>query len=269
MARRVLSALVLSGICLCAADNRPYVASCPEDQKEFDRQLRYHSGELKATERIVNARSYNQRAEAYCRWTSGMASNPLMGMTGTGMTGEELEAYYEKLLVNESATREEEQIRQHDLEVLQRVTAEYEGDVHQCKLELLNGYGKIPSDEQLAGRLNYHKGEIEDIRAHGPNRRSACKPAPEPENSMPVLISKVEPEYSAQARAAKYSGSVLVGFDVGPDGNVTNVRVIRPLGLGLDEKAIEAVGRWKFRPGRKAGEAVTMTANAEVSFRTF
>jgi TonB family protein len=55
--------------------------------------------------------------------------------------------------------------------------------------------------------------------------------------------------------------------EVDPDGKTTNIRVVRSLGHGLDEKAIEAVRKWKFRPGFKDGKAVTAAATIDVNFR--
>lgn len=85
--------------------------------------------------------------------------------------------------------------------------------------------------------------------------------------SMPQLVLKVEPEYSEEARKAKYSGTVLLSIVVDEHGLPRDIRVIRPVGLGLDEKAIEAVSKWRFRPGLKGGRAVAVQANIEVSFR--
>jgi TonB family protein len=85
--------------------------------------------------------------------------------------------------------------------------------------------------------------------------------------SAPSLISKVEPEYSEEARKAKYQGLVLLYVEVDPNGRAQNVRVLRSLGLGLDEKAMEAVKRWRFRPGMKDGRPVTVVATVEVNFR--
>jgi len=87
------------------------------------------------------------------------------------------------------------------------------------------------------------------------------------EVSAPVLISKIEPEYSEEARKAKYSGSVLLSIVVDQNGLPRDIRIVRPLGLGLDQKAIEAVMRWRFRPGMKGGRAVPVQAQVEVSFR--
>jgi TonB family protein len=85
--------------------------------------------------------------------------------------------------------------------------------------------------------------------------------------SAPVPIYKVEPEYSEEARKAKFQGTVVLAIVVDETGKVTNVRVLRPLGMGLDEKAIEAVTKWRFRPGYKDGKPVPVMANVEVNFR--
>lgn len=83
----------------------------------------------------------------------------------------------------------------------------------------------------------------------------------------PSVLYKVEPEYSEEARKAKYQGTVVLYVEVDPAGHPRNLRVLRSLGLGLDEKAIEAVEKWKFRPGFKDGRAVTVAAQIEVNFR--
>jgi TonB family protein len=85
--------------------------------------------------------------------------------------------------------------------------------------------------------------------------------------TAPGLLFKSEPEYSEEARAAKFQGTVLLYIEVAPDGTAQNIRVTRPLGLGLDEKAIESVRRWKFKPGMKDGQPVTVQATIEVNFR--
>lgn len=87
------------------------------------------------------------------------------------------------------------------------------------------------------------------------------------EVSAPILVSKVEPEYSEEARKAKFSGAVLLSLVVGADGVPRDIHVVRQLGLGLDEKAIEAVMKWRFRPGMKGGRPVATQATVEVTFR--
>jgi len=85
--------------------------------------------------------------------------------------------------------------------------------------------------------------------------------------SLPVPITKPEPEYSEEARKAKYQGSVTLQIVVNEKGEPTEIRVVKKLGLGLDEKAIEAVSKWRFKPGMKDGKPVAVIATIEVSFR--
>ena len=85
--------------------------------------------------------------------------------------------------------------------------------------------------------------------------------------SAPAVILKVEPEYSEEARKAKFQGAVVLALIVDEKGNPREIRVVRPLGLGLDQKAIEAVEKWRFRPGLKDGKAVPVQATIEVNFR--
>ena len=85
--------------------------------------------------------------------------------------------------------------------------------------------------------------------------------------TSPTLPKKVEPAYSDEARKAKHSGFVILAVEIDASGQVTNVKVNRSLGLGLDEKAVEAVRQWKFSPGRKDGKPVSVQAQVVVTFR--
>jgi len=87
--------------------------------------------------------------------------------------------------------------------------------------------------------------------------------------SAPKAIYSPDPEYSEEARKAKYQGVCVVTLIVGPDGKPRDVRVARSLGLGLDEKAIEAVNQWKFDPAQKDGKPVAVAINVEVTFRLY
>ena len=82
----------------------------------------------------------------------------------------------------------------------------------------------------------------------------------------PKEIFSPEPEYSEEARKAKFQGTCVVQLVVGPDGVPHDMRVVRTLGLGLDEKAIEAVQKWRFEPGKKDGVPVATLVNVEVQF---
>ena len=83
----------------------------------------------------------------------------------------------------------------------------------------------------------------------------------------PVLLARTEPEYSEEARKAKFQGTVVLTIVVDEKGNPRDIVVSRPLGLGLDEKAVEAVAKWRFRPGFFNGKAVAVRASVEVNFR--
>lgn len=85
--------------------------------------------------------------------------------------------------------------------------------------------------------------------------------------SPPVLLWKIEPEYTEAARRAKIQGTVELRLEVDMRGQTRNISVRRGLGLGLDECAVEAVKRWRFRPGYRNGKPLVTTALVEVSFR--
>jgi TonB family protein len=85
--------------------------------------------------------------------------------------------------------------------------------------------------------------------------------------SAPQLVFKVEPEYSEEARKAKFQGTVVLYVVVDEKGLPRDLKVVRPLGLGLDQKAIEAVQKWRFKPGQKDGHPVAVSAQIEVNFR--
>ncbi|MBZ5609536.1 MAG: TonB family protein [Acidobacteriia bacterium] len=85
--------------------------------------------------------------------------------------------------------------------------------------------------------------------------------------SPPRIVSKVDPEYTDEARAAKYEGTVVLFVELDPDGIARNIQVVKSLGLGLDDKAIAAVSQWRFNPAQKNGEPVTVQATIEVNFR--
>ncbi len=84
--------------------------------------------------------------------------------------------------------------------------------------------------------------------------------------TAPVAIHKAEPEYTQAARDAGLQGEVWLTVVIDEKGVPTEIVVKRSLGLGLDEKAIEAVRKWRFKPAMKSGEPVTMNVTIAVSF---
>jgi protein TonB len=87
--------------------------------------------------------------------------------------------------------------------------------------------------------------------------------------SAPRVLFDPSPEYSEEARKAKFQGTSVVSLIVGPDGLPRDIHISRSLGLGLDEKAIEAVKQWKFAPAEKDGKAVAVEISVEVDFHLY
>jgi len=83
------------------------------------------------------------------------------------------------------------------------------------------------------------------------------------------VIYDPDPQYSEEARKAKYQGTVVRWAVIGPDGRPRELRAARSLGMGLDEKAIEAVKLWRFEPAMKDGRPVAVQINIEVNFRLY
>jgi TonB family protein len=84
--------------------------------------------------------------------------------------------------------------------------------------------------------------------------------------SAPVVVHSVDPEFTAEARTANFQGSVSIQLIVDSQGNPQNVRVVRHLGMGLDEKAIEAVRQYRFKPAMYEGHPVAVQLVIDVDF---
>jgi TonB family protein len=87
--------------------------------------------------------------------------------------------------------------------------------------------------------------------------------------TQPRLLSKVDPQFSEQARAAKFSGVVLINLIVDINGLPQNVHVLRGVGMGLDESAVAAVKQYTFLPAMENGKPVPVGLNVEVNFQIF
>lgn len=83
----------------------------------------------------------------------------------------------------------------------------------------------------------------------------------------PKVVSKVEPNYTDNARQAKIEGQVVLSLEVTPQGRAKNIRVTKSLDNGLDQQAIAAIEKWRFAPGVKDGKPVRVVATIEVNFR--
>ena len=128
---------------------------------------------------------------------------------------------------------------------------------------------KINSTRDAVAKLDYRPGHYADKSfglPGGAGNVTADQTLP-PGVTYPELLRKVEPEYSEGARKAKFQGHVSLNVEIDPAGLVSNIQVIRSLGMGLDEKAIEAVRQWKFKPAMKDGKPFTVQVEVGVDFR--
>jgi TonB family protein len=97
----------------------------------------------------------------------------------------------------------------------------------------------------------------------------ACALEPEHNVTMPHAIFMPNPEYSEQARKKKINGTVVVSLTVAVDGTTRDIKVVKGVGYGLDEKAVAAVNRWKFSPALKDGQPIEKEITVEVAFRLY
>ena len=101
-----------------------------------------------------------------------------------------------------------------------------------------------------------------------PSLHGASKsPAQPAQFTAPKLLDKREPEFSQAARDAGVSGTVILSFIVDPDGIPRQVTIVRPIGFGLDDKAVEALKHWRFAPATLNGKPVNAAASADLNFR--
>lgn len=84
--------------------------------------------------------------------------------------------------------------------------------------------------------------------------------------TKPTVIHREDPEFSEEARKAHFPGEVIVAIEVDAAGKVIHPRVVKSLGMGLDEKALEAAAKWTFHPGKLNGKPVTTRATISMTF---
>jgi TonB family protein len=143
--------------------------------------------------------------------------------------------------------------------LIRRVALTCPGEGRDCSIKLL------PAAAAVFAELN----------SVPPNTHFASEPLPGAPGTYrvgggvtaPVPIYRLEPMYSKEATKQKIQGTVVLHIEVDPTGHPRNIKVMRGLRYGLDEKAIEAVSQWEFRPGMKDGKPVTVIATVEVNFR--
>ena len=87
--------------------------------------------------------------------------------------------------------------------------------------------------------------------------------------SVPRPLTQVDPEFDSAARALRFSGIVLINLIVDAAGKPTQLQILRPAGLGLDERALAAVSQYTFQPAMENGSPVPVELNIEVNFQRF
>jgi TonB family protein len=87
--------------------------------------------------------------------------------------------------------------------------------------------------------------------------------------SAPSVLYSPDPEYTEEARQAKYQGICVLWLVVGPDGRPRDIKVTRSLEMGLAQKAVESVRQWKFEPAKKDGQPVAVQIIVQVAFKLY
>ena len=139
----------------------------------------------------------------------------------------------------------------------------------------MESYAKLLTSEDRQGEAEILLDQAKPIRQAQIDRISTHTTATTADSAVrvghgvmaPTLASKQEPEYSVDALSAKLQGTVLLGVTIGTDGLAHDLKLMRSLGFGLDEKAAEAVAQWQFKPASRDGAAVPVMATIEVNFR--
>ncbi len=132
---------------------------------------------------------------------------------------------------------------------------------------LLNGQ---PTEVETTITVNYKLDDPRDSQSQDDESASGVVPRKIGGGvSAPVLIYSVLPEFSEQAKQDKVGGIVLVHLWVDERGRPGHVSVLRGVGNGLDEKAVEAVKQYKFNPAMEGGKPVLVELNTEVNFKIF
>jgi TonB family protein len=130
----------------------------------------------------------------------------------------------------------------------------------------LTGPGK--ADLRIAEALP-NGTKLPAIDAERVDTASAKEDQPNPGFTPPHLLHSVDPQYNPEARAAKFSGKCVVALTIDTQGNPINVHVEKPIGMGLDENAINAVKQYRFTPATQDGVPIAKRVHIEVAFQYY
>jgi len=121
----------------------------------------------------------------------------------------------------------------------------------------------------LRVRLHYDPDRVAPLEHHWSANPGSVEPEHAGHAPVPKAIYTPSPEFSEEARRKHVEGTVALRLTVSENGDVTDAVVTKGLGYGLDEKALEAVRRWKFEPPLKDGEPISTAVDVIVSFHLF
>jgi TonB family protein len=122
---------------------------------------------------------------------------------------------------------------------------------------------RVPLPSQQSAASPPHIGEAPAGPANTPPKRIGGVVV------APIVVSMLDPVFTQAARRLKYSGKVFVRLRVLKDGSVSNVEIVTPIGLGLDEQAVAAAYHYRFKPAMEDGNPVIVELVVEVNFQIF
>lgn len=125
-----------------------------------------------------------------------------------------------------------------------------------------------PLVERLCFNPGTQKEDLHDLvrRLNAPAKASPERSA-EQASTTPVILTRVQPVYTAEAKAARAGGIVILELQIDEHGKVTDARITKSLPYGLDQAAVDAVKQWTFKPATKAGRPVSAIYPLTVFFK--
>ena len=146
-----------------------------------------------------------------------------------------------------------------------------QGDADGAAKECTEAAKLSPDDADLASGCGFKKSEVPEKKSERSQENEGEADAKvsevRGEISPPRPAYKPAPLYSEKARSVGYDGTTTLWVVVNAQGSVEGARVVRPAGLGLDQKALETVRTWRFTPATRDGIPVAVRVSIEVSFR--
>jgi TonB family protein len=218
-------------------------------QGEYENAIREYEQALRCKKHSIAAQSW--LGIAYERWGDRLFKD--------GDSDRAIDAYRKALTAVPTDAFWHEQLG---------IALEKKGDDEAAMKEFRSATELLPLDDGLKSKYEEHLGKPQ---ASGDTGFGVGKSVEHIETvgggvTTPIPIYKPDPPYSERARQAKLGGWLDVWFVVDREGNVVNMAIVNPLGLGLDAMALETVRTWKFHPATRDGKAVPVRVKVTLSF---